>query len=142
MHVPALPRRRGLASDVDLDHGFHQPGDASMKVLREPLLMLKQNNTSMRRLATLLVVGLLLSPLFDLHSHAADQDMSPADVYQDCAICVLLASAAADNALPSQSFAVAGVVGKAPVPACTRRVGCKRPAHVSYLSRAPPVILS
>jgi hypothetical protein len=103
--------------------------------------MPKPSNRSTRRLATLLVAALLLAPLFDLHSHAADQDTSPTDVYQECAICVLLASAATDDVLPAQPFVDALAGGKVPAPACVPSVSCKRPVHASYLSRAPPITL-
>jgi hypothetical protein len=104
--------------------------------------MSRQSNRLTRRLVTLLVAALLLSPLLDLHSHPAEQDTSLADVYADCAICMLLASATVDDALPSQPFADTRPGDKAPALGSVLRADCKSSAHVSYLSRAPPVTLS
>lgn len=93
------------------------------------------------RLATILVTVLLLSPFLDFHSHGADRDTSPVDVYQDCAICAWLASAAPGVALPSQPFASGLDASKGPAPVYLPNVGSECSAPVSYLPRAPPSTL-
>lgn len=103
--------------------------------------MQTQRIRSTCRLATVLVAILLLSPLFELHSHADDQGTSPVDVYQDCAICAWLASAAPNVALPTQAFASTCDANKGPTPVCVPCVGYECTTQVSYLSRAPPIAL-